>query len=128
VAILKEAKEEENSRALVEMWSWFGRTCELGISHGIRFTTFSQMLAKCRRDLLFASMAIILPIRAYRGFGRDFYPLSPIQLPGLRVLLKRALYLTLSLSKAFSRYHGLSHAVASLGLICHLTLPQLCYF
>jgi len=32
VAILKEAKEEENGRALVEMWSWFDRTCEFGIS------------------------------------------------------------------------------------------------
>jgi len=95
-------------------------------SHGIRFIAFLQMLAKCWRDLLFALMAIILPIRAYKVSGKDFYPLSPIQL--LRVLLKRALYLTLSLSKAFSRYHGLSHAVASLGLICHPTLPQLCYF
>lgn len=32
MAILKEAKGEENGRALVEMWSWFDRTCELGIS------------------------------------------------------------------------------------------------
>ena len=95
-------------------------------TYDIRFTAFSQMLAKCWRDPLFASMATILPIRAYRVFGRDFYPLSLIQL--LRVLLKRALYSIHSSLKAFSRYHGLSHAVASLEPIRHLTLLQLCYF